>query len=78
MIYMLEAQVFITIPTFLADRAQTQFRSNLSRACRQGGITFWLEAIQYLLHTYATASAMREGLEDLRNVRQKKEEVEEH
>ena len=35
------------------------------------------EAIQYLLRTYATAAAMREALESLRNIRQTSTEAEE-
>ena len=55
---MYESQAFIALQTFLADPAETQFRTNLSGGSRRGGITFWTEAIQYLLRTYATAAAM--------------------
>ena len=77
MLNMSEAQAFIALPIFLADPAETQFRTNLSGASRHGGVTCWTEAIQYLLRTYATASAMRKFLEDLRNIRQGEDEVEE-
>lgn len=76
MLNMSEAQAFIDLPTFLADPADTQYRTNLSGVSSHGGMTCWPEAIQDLLRTYATASAMCEGLEDLRNVKQKPDENE--
>ena len=42
---MSEAQVFIALPTFLADPAETQFQTNLSEGSRRGGITCWPEAM---------------------------------
>lgn len=51
MLKMSEAQNLIALPTFLADLAETQFRSNLSAAFRHGSTMFWPEAIQYLLLT---------------------------
>ena len=45
---MSEAHEFIALSTFLADPAETQFRTNLSGGPRRGGITRWPEAIQYL------------------------------
>ena len=74
---MSEAQAFIALPTFLADPAETQFRTNFSGGSRRGGITCWPEAIQYLLRTYATAAVMREALDILQNIRQSSIEVEE-
>jgi len=77
MLAMSEAQAFIALPSFLADPAETQFRTNLSGGSRKGGVTCWPEAIQYLLRTYATPTAMREALEHLRNIRQGEMEAEE-
>ena len=77
MLNMSEAQAFIALPTFLADPAETQFRTTLSGASRRGGVTCWPEAVQYLLRTYATAFAMREVLADLRNIKQNANESEE-
>lgn len=58
MIYMLEAQAFIALPTFLDDPTETQFRTNFSVTSRHGGITCWPEDILYWLGTYETASAI--------------------
>ena len=77
MLAMSEAQPFIALSTFLADPAETQFRTNLSGGSRRGGITCSPEAIQYLLRTYATTAAMREALESLRNIRKASTEDEE-
>lgn len=68
---MSEAQAFIALPTFLADPAESQFRTNHAGESRNGGITCWSEAIKYLLWTYETASVMNEVIEDLRNVKPK-------
>lgn len=65
---MSEVQAVIALPTFLADTVETQFHTTLSGASGHGGITCWSKEIQYLLRTYGTASAMREVLEDLRNI----------
>ena len=40
---MSEAQAFIALPTFLADPAETQFRTNLSGGSRRGGINCCLK-----------------------------------
>lgn len=71
------AQAFIAMPTFLAYFAETQLRTNHSGASRHDVFTCWPEAIQYFLRRYATASALHEVLDDLRNVHQKPDEVEE-
>ena len=63
-----EAQTFIALPDFLANPAETQFRTNLSGGSRRGGITSWPEAIQYLFRTDVNAAAMREALESLQNI----------
>ena len=70
MLAMSEAQPFIALPTFLADPAETQFRTNLSGGSRRWGITCLPEATQYLPRTYETAAARREALGILRTIRQ--------
>lgn len=55
-----EAQEFIALPTFLTDPAETQFRTNLSGASRNGGVVCWTESIEYLLRTYKNASSIPE------------------
>lgn len=45
-------EALASLPTFLADPAETQFRTNLSVRSRQGRVTCWLEAVQYILRTY--------------------------
>ena len=78
MLAMSAAQEFISLPTFVTDHAQTQFRTNRSGGLRRGGITCWPKAIQYLLRTYATAASVQEALESLRNIRQASTEAEEN
>lgn len=70
------SQAFIALPKFLADPANSQFRTKLSGEFLQGGIKGWPEAIEYVLHTYAITFAMGEGLEDFRNVKQDEHEKE--
>lgn len=72
-----EAQAFIVLPTILADWAEIQFRTKLVWASRRGGAMCWPEAVHSSSRTYATTSAMRDVLQDLRNVRQKAYEIEE-
>ena len=67
---MSEARAFISLPKFLADAAETQFRTNLRGGSRRRCFTCWPEAIEYLLSTYATAASMREALQTLGNILQ--------
>ena len=76
MLGMSEAQAFVALPAFLKGDAEVQFKANLSGASRLGGVTCWPEAVQYLLETYATPSAMRESLVHLRSVSQGVDETE--
>lgn len=66
-----EVREFIALTTFSPNPAEIKFRTNLSGAYHHRGITLWPEAIQYLLRSYTTASAMREVLEDLFKVKEK-------
>ena len=74
---MSEPQAFIALLNFLADPAETQSCTNLSRGPRRGGITRWPDAIQCTLGIYVTAAAMRGSLESLRNIRRTSTEAEE-
>ena len=72
---MTEAQALVAIPNYLVDSAETQFRASIHGA-RSGGITSYPEAIQYLLRTYATPSALREAVNAVRDVKQQAGETE--
>lgn len=69
MLIMSERRAFIALPTFLTEAAETEIRMNFGRTSRHSGITCWPEAIEYLLRTYMTSSAMRIVLEELHNIR---------
>lgn len=62
MLIISEPQALTSLPTFVADITETQFRAKLSQASPQGAVTYLPEATYYLLRTYSTASAMRELL----------------
>ena len=66
---MTEGQAFVALPHFLANPAETQFLSSRN-ASTSGGVTSWPEAVQYLLETYATSSAIREATNKLQEIRQ--------
>ena len=74
-IKMTEAQALLALPHYLMDSAETQFRASIKGA-RSGGITSFPEAIQYLLRTYATPSALREAVNAVRDIRQQANETE--
>lgn len=77
MLNIYERAAFIAMPSFLAEKAETQFRTNLRRASRYEGIRCSPKAIQQLLPTCAAALAIRKVLEDLRNITWGESEVEE-
>lgn len=66
-----EAKAFNTLPKFLADPAETHFRTKLIGASLHGGIRGLTEAIKYIFRTFSTLYAMCEILNDLLNVKQK-------
>lgn len=74
---MSEAQAFIALPYFLKGNAASQFRSVKTTSSRaSGGVSAWPEAVQYLLHTYATPCAIREAIQVLRSISQRSGESE--
>jgi hypothetical protein len=72
---MSEAQAYMALPHFLSDTARTQYRA-MHTGSRSSGVTCWPEAIQYLLRTYATPSAIRNATAELRNICQSNDEDE--
>lgn len=74
---MLEAQIFSSLTTFLAYQAETQLGTSPSKAPCNCDITYWLEAIQYIFQTNATATAIREIPEYFRIFKQEPDEREE-
>ena len=70
-----EAQAFATLPRFLSGMAETQFRSARGSS-RAGGIHNWPQAIQYLLQTYATPSAIRQAAQRVQDTKQLPQEDE--
>ena len=59
-----EAQEFMTLPHFLSENARTQY-CGMQSGYRSSGVTFWPEGVQYLLRTYATPAAIRNGTIEL-------------
>lgn len=76
MLRMFEAEVFIAMPTFLNEPAETQFFTSFNGTSHHGGVNWRPEAVQYLLGTYATALAMSQVLYNLCGIRQGNTEVE--
>lgn len=74
---MSEAQAFVALPHFLVGNANKQFRAsrNGSRSS-SGGVSCWPEAVQYLLRTYATPSAIRDAINSLHALKQQANESE--
>ena len=70
MLSMNEGQAYLVLPHYLSGSADTQFRAMRSGA-RSGGISCWPELVQYFLSTYATPSAMREAVNNIRTLKQR-------
>ena len=70
MLGMSEAQAFVALPTFLEDQAETQYCANVNGESLYRVFTCWPEAVQRLLHTYATSAIMCDALIHLRSVTQ--------
>ena len=71
-----EAQAFALLPRYLKGTAQLQFQAVRSGS-RTSGVRCWPEAIQYLLTTYATPSAIREATQAVMDLKQNHNEDEE-
>lgn len=59
-------QYFVSLPTFLPNKAETKFRPVLSVGSRHGGIMCWSEAVKYFLRMYETPKEMKNGIENRR------------
>ena len=73
-----EAQAYIAVPYFIRGHAEQQFNTvrSSSSATSAGGVTCWPEAVQYLLRSYATSSAIRGAILVLQDTRQRPGETE--
>ena len=72
---MSEDQAFVLLPQFLSNPAAVQFRA-VQGGSRFTGVTCWPEAVQHLLQTYATPSAIRNALRRLQTISQLPKETE--
>ena len=66
---MTEGQLMVCLPHMLTKSAAKQYRAACNSS-RSAGLKYWPEAVQYLLRTYATETAIREAVRDLENIRQ--------
>jgi len=71
-----EAQAFALLPRYLGGTAELQFQSVRSGS-RGSGVRCWPEAVQYLLTTYATPSAIRQATQAVMDIKQNHGEDEE-
>ena len=72
---MSEAQAFAVLPYYLSGDAKTLYKT--ARRGKVGqGVNCWCEAIQWLLRTYANASAIRDAVHAFRSTKQKPDETE--
>ena len=68
---MSEDQAYIALPFFLKGQAKSHYKAVMDTTSEdEGGVTCWPEAVQYLLHSYATANHIRATVFALRDVRQ--------
>ena len=74
---MSEAQAYIALPYFLRGNAEEQFNSvRGSSSSKEGSVTCWPRAVQYLLRSYATATSIQEAIIDFRDISQRRGETE--
>ena len=73
---MTEAQAYVVLPYLLKGSAKEQFNAVKGTLAGDGGVTNWPEAVQYLLRTYATNSAIREAILALRDTKPRDGETE--
>ena len=74
---MSEAQAYVALSYFLRGFALDQFQTvKDAYAASEGGVTCWPEAVQYLIRSYATSTAIREAIISLRDIQQKPTESE--
>ena len=70
-----EGQAFVDLPHFLKGNAERQYRAS-ANSHGTGEVTCWPEAVQHLLRTYATPSAIRRATKDFDGISQVWEEDE--
>lgn len=74
---MYERKAFLTFLYFLCGVADYQYSSVIeSSRAFYGGVTCWLEAVPYLMRSYATANATQQAILALRNTSQRAGESE--
>ena len=74
---MSEAQAYIAVAFLLNGLAADQFESvRDSLDSNESGVTCWPETVQYLLRSYASATAIQQFILHLRDVRQKPDKLE--
>ena len=77
LLHMTEAQAFLALPKLLLGFAKEQYDSVRGSAdASEGGVSCWPEAVQYLLRSYATSSAINAAITALRAVTQTAQESE--
>ena len=72
-----EGQLFLAVPRLLTGHAKTHFETSRDGS-RRGteSISSWPETVNFLLTAYATPRAITAALDDLRDMRQKRDETE--
>lgn len=73
-----EAQAYLALPKLLSGFALDQYLAVKDTSSpRDGGVTNWPEAVQYLLRAYATSNRIQEAILRMRDTRQQPQEDEE-
>lgn len=73
---MSEAQAFIALPEFPTALARSEYEIGIIvTASQSGGISSWQETVKHLLRHYATITAIKSGLVELRTTAQKEGEI---
>ncbi len=66
---MSETQAYPALPKFLRGFALNQFESvRDTSTSANGGVTCWLEAVQYPLPSYSASNTIQDALHDLRGI----------
>lgn len=72
---MSEAQAFVTLTSFLLGFHLSQYSSVVGMTpSTEGGVTYWPEAVRYLVINYPQAKDVTKAGEDLRDTKRKPEE----
>ena len=73
---MKESQALLALPYFLKEDALRQYRAARDSSPKEGGVSAWPEAVQYLLRNYATNNAISEAILEFRDTQQRPDEDE--